>query len=237
MSMVHMSVGMKQPASPLLLSEPAVIAGIAEATLPSTRTPWQELVGDYDLIRDRMAQALDGFEDFNRQVRQPFGFRIRQPARERIFLTESGRAEFSAAPLVDVIPRGGRLMLSTMRSHDQFNTTVYSDDDRYRGVKNLRTLLFLNPVDMAERGIGEFEPIDITSIAHDGTHRTAYGYRAVRYDIPRGCAAGYMPELNVLCPIGDYSRKSRQPVMKHIPIEINRSSTRSPDAALAIDLS
>lgn len=220
MSMVHLSVGMKEPASVLCRSEPVIIAGMAAAALPGSATRWHDLAGDYDLIRDRMAIALDGFEDFNRQVRQPLGFRIRQPARERIFLTPSGRAEFSAADLPDVVPTDGRLMLSTMRSHDQFNTTIYSDNDRYRGLKNLRTALFLNPQDMHQRGIGEFDLIDITSIARDGTRRTAYGYRAVSYNIPPGCAAGYMPELNVLCPIGDYSRQSRQPLMKHIPIEV-----------------
>jgi molybdopterin-dependent oxidoreductase alpha subunit len=224
MSMVHLSVGMKEPASPYLLSEPAIVAGIAQATLPDTRTPWQELVADYDRIRDRMALALEGFEDFNRQVRQPLGFRIRQPARERVFRTGSGRAEFGTAPLTDVVPEAGRLMLSTMRSHDQFNTTIYSDNDRYRGVRNLRTLLFMNAGDMAERGITEFDRIDITSVARDGSRRTAYGYRAVSYDIPAGCVAGYMPELNVLCAAGDFSAASRQPLMKHVPVEVTAST-------------
>lgn len=226
MSMVHLSVGMKEPASPHLLSEPAIVAGMAEATLPNSKTPWRELVADYDLIRDRMAKGLYGFEDFNRRVRQPLGFRIRQPARELVFLTDSGRAEFSAAALPDVVPPAGQLILGTMRSHDQFNTTVYSDDDRYRGVKNLRTLLFMNTLDMAEMGISEFDYIDITSIADDGTRRSVYGYRAVGYNIPRGCAAGYMPELNVLCPIGNFNRESGQPVMKHVPIEVTRSAAR-----------
>ncbi|MGI8406248.1 MAG: FdhF/YdeP family oxidoreductase [Thermomicrobiales bacterium] len=223
MSMVHLSTGKKKPASPHLLSEPAIIAGMARATLPDTRTPWEDLMGNYDLIRDRMAVALDGFEDFNRQVRQPLGFRIRQPARELIFLTGSGLAEFSMTPLTDVLPAEGQLMLSTMRSHDQFNTTIYSNDDRYRGVKNLRTLLFMNAADMDGRGLSEFDRIDITSIARDGSRRTVYGYLAVKYDIPSGSAMGYMPELNVLCPIGDFSAKSRQPVMKHIPIEVTPS--------------
>lgn len=225
MSMVHLSVGMKEAASPELLSEPAIIAGMAEATLPDSRTPWADLVGDYDRIRDRMAQGLEGFEDFNRRVRQPLGFRIPQPARELVFLTDSGRAEFSTAPLPDVIPASGRLMLGTMRSHDQFNTTIYSNNDRYRGVKNLRTLLFLNPADMQELGIQEFDRIDITSIARDGTRRTVYGYLAVAYNITRGSAAGYMPELNVLCPIGDFSSQSGQPLMKHVPIEVTPSKT------------
>jgi anaerobic selenocysteine-containing dehydrogenase len=117
-------------------------------------------------------------------------------------------------------------MLGTMRSHDQFNTTIYSDNDRYRGVKNLRTLLFMNAADMSERDLGELDYVDITSIARDGTRRTVYGYRVVAYDIPRGSAAGYMPELNVLCPIGDFSSPSGQPVMKHVPIEITRSQAR-----------
>ena len=115
-------------------------------------------------------------------------------------------------------------MLGTMRSHDQFNTTIYSDDDRYRGVKNLRTLLFMNENDMRDRDLTEFSLIDITSFAKDGSTRSLKGYRAVRYNIPRACAAGYMPELNVLCPIDDYSPQSDQPLMKHLVIEVTASS-------------
>jgi molybdopterin-dependent oxidoreductase alpha subunit len=220
MSMVHLSTGRKEPASQHLRSEVAIIGGLAEATLPDTRTPWADLVGNYDLIRDRIAIALDGFEDFNRRVRQPEGFRIGQPARERVFLTDSGRAKLAVPDLPDVVPANGRLMLSTMRSHDQFNTTIYSSDDRYRGVKNLRTLLLMNEADMRERGLAEFDRIDITSIAHDGTRRSVYGYQAVKYDIPAGSVMGYMPELNVLLPINDFSAKSRQPVMKHVLVEV-----------------
>lgn len=223
MSMVHLTLGMKNPASPHLLSEPAIIAGIARATLPQSRTPWEDYVGDYDLIRDKMAEAIVGFEDFNRRVRQPLGFRLRQPARELVFLTDTNRANFSSAALPNVVLEPGRLLLGTMRSHDQFNTTIYSDDDRYRGVKNLRTLLFMNADDMRDRGLEQFSLIDVTSFAKDGSTRSAKGYRAVRYDIPRGCAAGYMPELNVLCPIGDYSRQSDQPLMKHLVVTVTAS--------------
>jgi molybdopterin-dependent oxidoreductase alpha subunit len=223
MSMVHLSKGMKEPASPQLRSEPAVIAGIALATLPDSRTPWEEYIADYDRIRDKMGEAIDGFEDFNRRVRQPLGFRLKQPARELVFKTETSRANFSAAALPDVVLPPGRLMLGTMRSHDQFNTTIYSDDDRYRGVKNLRTLLLMNENDMRERGLAEFALIDITSFAKDGSTRSLKGYRAVRYNIPQGCAAGYMPELNVLCPIDDYSPQSGQPLMKHMVVEVTPS--------------
>ncbi|MFD6943644.1 FdhF/YdeP family oxidoreductase [Streptomyces roseolus] len=220
MSMVHLSRGMKKPASPHLLSEPAIIAGMARAALPGSTTPWAWYVEDYDRIRDTMARVLDGFEDFNRRVRLPLGFRIRQPARELVFLTPSGKAEFSAAPLPDVVPEPGTLALGTMRSHDQWNTTIYSDDDRYRGVSGLRTLVFMNRADMRERGIAELAPVDITATARDGGRRSLHGFLAVPYDIPRGCAAGYMPEMNVLCALGDYSTQSDQPIMKHLKVVI-----------------
>ncbi|MFD9946365.1 FdhF/YdeP family oxidoreductase [Nonomuraea sp. NPDC059023] len=220
MSMVHLSVGMKRPASHHLLSEPAIIAGLARAALPHSDTPWDWYVEDYDRIRDTMAQVLDGFEDFNRRVRLPMGFRIKQPARELIFLTPSGQAEFSTARLPDVVPAPGTLILGTMRSHDQWNTTIYSDNDRYRGIKNLRTLVFMNADDMRERGIGQFDPVDITSTARDGTTRSLHGYLAVRHNLPKGCCAGYMPEMNVLCSITDHSTQSDQPLMKHLRVTI-----------------
>jgi molybdopterin-dependent oxidoreductase alpha subunit len=225
MSMVHISYGMKEPGSAQLRSECAILAGMAQATLPGSKTPWQEYVADYDRIRDTMAQVLDGFEDFNRRARHPHGFRIRQAARERMFLTPSGRAEFSLAPLPDdVDPGEGRLTLMTVRSHDQFNTTIYSNDDRYRGLKGLRTVVFMNEADMRARGLDEFDLVDITSISKDGSKRIAHGYRAVRYDIPVGCAAGYMPELNILCGIADFSTQSDQPLTKHLVVEVTSTS-------------
>jgi anaerobic selenocysteine-containing dehydrogenase len=173
-----------------------------------------------------MEQALDGFEDFNRRARHPHGFRVSQPARERVFLTASGRAEFSLAELPDdVDPGPGRLMLATIRSHDQFNTSIYSNNDRYRGLKGLRTVIFMNENDMRDRELGEFDLIDVISISRDGSRRYVYGYRAVRYDIPSGCAAGYMPELNVLCGLADVSTQSEQPVTKHLVVEIARGSS------------
>ena len=141
-----------------------------------------------------MAQVLDGFEDFNRRARYPHGFRLSQPARERGFATPSGRAEFGLAPLPDdVDPGEGRLVLATIRSHDQFNTTIYSNNDRYRGLKGLRTVVFMNEGDMTERGLDEFDLIDITSFSKDGSKRTAYGYRAVRFEIPPGARRATCP--------------------------------------------
>jgi molybdopterin-dependent oxidoreductase alpha subunit len=224
MSMVHISFGFKDPDSVHMRSECAILAGLAQATLPESKTPWQDYADNYDRIRDTMARALPGFEDFNRRARHPHGFRIAQPARVRVFQTASGRAEFSSAPLADdVDPGEGRLMLATVRSHDQFNTTIYSNNDRYRGLTGLRTVVYMNEDDMRDRGLDEFDLVDVTSFSKDGSQRTVYGYRAVRYEIPRGNAAGYMPELNVLCGIADFSTQSEQPVTKHLVVTVTPS--------------
>ncbi|WP_307624317.1 FdhF/YdeP family oxidoreductase [Streptomyces sp. V3I7] len=223
MSMVHLSIGMKKPASPHLLSECAIISGMARAALPESETPWEWYIEDYDRIRDTMSRVLDGFEDFNRRVRLPLGFRIKQPARELIFLTPTGKAEFAAGPVPDVVPAPGQLALGTMRSHDQWNTSIYTDTDRYRGIKNLRTLVFMNADDMRERGITEFDPVDITSHARDGSTRQLNGFLAIPYNVPRGNALGYMPEMNVLCALCDYSTESDQPIMKHVKATITRA--------------
>ncbi|QKT07182.1 FdhF/YdeP family oxidoreductase [Gordonia sp. X0973] len=226
MAMVHISHGKRRPASPDLLSEPAIIAGIAQATLPGSTTPWQWYVDDYDRIRDLMAQVLPGFEGFNELIKTPGGFRIPQPARERVFETPSGRAVFSVAPMPNVIPMDpDTLILQTMRSHDQWNTTIYSADDRYRGIKNLRELIFLNESDMAARGLSEGDFVDITATSIDGSQRTLQRFRALRYDLPRGSAAGYMPEMNALVGIADFSTQSDQPLMKNLRVTVVPSAT------------
>jgi molybdopterin-dependent oxidoreductase alpha subunit len=227
MSMVHLSYGMTAPCSPDLRSEAAIVAGIAKASLPGTATPWEDYAADYNKVRDKMAEAIEGFEDFNRRVRQPLGFRLKQPARERVFLTDTGRANFASPPLTRTRPENGRLILGTLRSHDQWNTTIYSDDDRYRGVRNLRTLVFMNREDMAQRGLKKYDLVDLTSFGKDGFRRHLRGFRAIPYDMPRGCAMGYMPELNALCAVGDYSVQSDQPLMKHILVEIEPSAAGS----------
>ncbi|OPZ89559.1 MAG: putative formate dehydrogenase [bacterium ADurb.Bin425] len=223
MSMVHLSRGKRTPASPQLKSEIAILCGIARAVMPQSKTPWEDYCGNYDLIRDKMAEALVGFQDFNKRVRQPHGFRLEQPARELDFRTPTSKANFSTAAMHDALPPAGKLMMCTVRSHDQFNTTIYSDNDRYRGVKNLRTLLFMNEKDMQALGLKQFDLIDITSYAKDGSERTVKEFRAVKYNIPQGSAAGYMPECNMLCPIGDFSPQSDQPMMKQIVISVKKS--------------
>ncbi|MCP2252751.1 oxidoreductase alpha (molybdopterin) subunit [Prauserella aidingensis] len=226
MSMVHLSTGRKRPASPHLLSEPAIIAGMARATLSDSATPWEWYVEDYDRIRDVMARVLPGFEDFNTRVRQPSGFRIPQAARDRTFHTRSGRAEFCHASLPDVIPESADvLVLQTMRSHDQWNTTIYSNNDRYRGVRNLRELIFMNADDMRERGIEEGTPVDIVATSKDGSQRSLREYRALTYNLPRGSAAGYMPEMNELIGAADYSTQSDQPLMKNVRVRVTPSAS------------
>ncbi|YAL84415.1 FdhF/YdeP family oxidoreductase [Dermacoccaceae bacterium W4C1] len=221
MSMVQLSSGKRRPVSAHLKSEPAIIAGMAQASLTETVTPWQEYVDDYDRIRDTMAKVLPGFEDFNTRVRGRIGFRIAQPARELTFVTPSGKAEFSLAELPNVVPSDPEvLVLQTMRSHDQWNTTIYSDNDRYRGVKGIRTLIFMHPEDMAARGLEEGAAVDIISTSRDGSVRRLENYRALAYDLPKGSAAGYMPEMNVLIGRADFSKQSDQPLMKHINVKV-----------------
>lgn len=226
MSMVHLSVGKKKPASEHLLSEPDIIARMARATMPESATDWEGYADDYDRIRDVMAKVLPGFEGFNELVRQPNGFRIPQPARELDFRTASGKADFSAPALYDVLPASDdMLVLQTMRSHDQWNTTIYSNNDRYRGVKNLRELIFMHEDDMRDRGIWQGDFVDIVATSKDGTQRELRQYRAVAYDTPRGSAAGYMPEMNVLIGEADYSAQSDQPLMKSIHVRVTPSAT------------
>jgi molybdopterin-dependent oxidoreductase alpha subunit len=220
MSYVHLSYGKRKPPSEHLIGENAILCAMARATLPDSVTPWEEYAEDYDKIRDKMAEAIDGFQDFNAKVHDSIGFRLPQPARERVWLTTSGKAEFHTSPLPDVVPAPGRLMLSTVRSHDQWNTTIYTDNDRYRGVKNARTIIFMNREDLEERGLKEWDLVDITSFARDGSTRHVYGYRVIPYDTPRGCVTGYMPELNVLCALSDHSTQSEQPLTKHLIIEV-----------------
>jgi anaerobic selenocysteine-containing dehydrogenase len=221
MSMVHASRGRSRPASPALRSEPAIVAGIARATRRSQGIAWDELIADYDRIRDRIAEVLpELFADYNRRLAQSGGFYLGNSARERRWETPGGRARFVVAPIPDLRLPAGQLRLMTIRSHDQFNTTVYALDDRYRGIQGTREVLFLHPRDLAARGLQDGARIDVTSHFADGRHRELRGFRAVAYDIPEGCAAGYFPELNPLVAVGSYAERSKTPTSKFIPIRI-----------------
>jgi molybdopterin-dependent oxidoreductase alpha subunit len=221
MSMVHISTGMNAPASPLLLSEPAIVARLAQATLPASKVPWLDLVARYDRVRDRIARVIPGFEDFNERVRVPGGFHLRNPAREREWRTRGGRARLIAHPLRAAAPGAGLLQLMTVRSHDQYNTTIYGLDDRYRGVDGERRPLFISTTDLARLGLRAGERVDLVSVWHDG-EREAADFLLVEYAIPAGCVASYFPETNTLVPLDHVAERAGTPASKSIPIRLRR---------------
>ncbi|MFQ0816041.1 CbbBc protein [Brucella anthropi] len=222
MSMVHGSGGINTPASPHLRSEVAIVAGMAQATLGPQPVDWLALADDYDLIRDRIARVLPDFDDFNVRVRVPRGFHLRNAAREREWNTTTGKATFWSGPLPDAVEhqqaRGkpGRYVLQTFRSHDQYNTTIYGMDDRYRGVYGERHVVFMNAADMADLGVEAGDRADIVGEFDDGVERIARDFRFVPYDIPRGCIAGYYPEMNVLVPLASSGDESYTPTSKSV---------------------
>ncbi|HKP76340.1 MAG TPA: FdhF/YdeP family oxidoreductase [Longimicrobiaceae bacterium] len=221
MSVVHASRGHNRPASPHLRSEPAIVAGLAKATLPPSGTlDWDALVADYDRVRDLIEKTIPGFEDYNRRVREPGGFVLRNTAAHREWKTQSGLAQFTVVPTPDIHLPDGQLRLFTIRSHDQYNTTIYGLDDRYRGIKGARRVVLMHAADLAERGIRPGDEVDIRSHYTDGVERLAPRFRAVAYDVPRGCCAAYFPEANVLVPLGKTARLSNQPSSKLVPVTI-----------------
>ncbi|MFE3603144.1 FdhF/YdeP family oxidoreductase [Streptomyces sp. NPDC059096] len=220
MGMVHASRGNLPPAGPHLLSEPAIVARLARATLgPASLTPWEEFEKDYATIRDRIARVVPGFEDFNARVARPGGFALpHAPRDERRFPTATGKANFTAAPVEYPKLPEGRLLLQTLRSHDQYNTTIYGLDDRYRGIKGGRRIVLVNPEDAAELGLADGSYTDLVSEWTDGVERRAPGFRVVHYPTARGCAAAYYPETNVLVPLGSTADTSNTPASKSVVV-------------------
>lgn len=226
MSMVHASSGKLKPASPLLRSEPAIVAGIAHATLTNSNTDWLELVADYDRIRDRIEQTLPGFENFNARIRIPGGFRMPLPPTERIWPTPTGKAMFSLFDGVEEnLPGEGEnvLRLVTLRSHDQYNTTIYALDDRYRGVFGRRDVLFMNEADMQQLGLEHGDRVDITTALPDSQQRLN-DITLVAYSIAPGTVAAYYPEANVLVPLHYLDKESGTPSYKSVPVCITLRS-------------
>ncbi|HVH07998.1 MAG TPA: FdhF/YdeP family oxidoreductase [Myxococcota bacterium] len=227
MSAVHRSQGWLDPASAALRSEPAIVAGLARAALGAAdAVPWESFAADYDRVRDRIARVVPGFEDFNRRVRKHAGFVLPSGAKTRAFDTPGGRAAFREIPLPRLPLGPGQLVLMTVRSHDQFNTTVYGDDDRYRGVKGDRRIVFLHEDDLRERGLADGDPIDVTSW-FEGETRTLRSFKARPYDIPRGCAAAYFPEANALVSVRAFAHGSHTPAYKSIVVTIGKASPLS----------
>lgn len=225
MSMVHASRGKLLPASTHLRSEPAIIAGMAQATLPRSRVNWAHLIEDYDRIRDLIEKIYPDFRDYNARIRIPGGFRLPLPPTERIWKTASGKAEF--IPFAGLredpdIVEGNILRLTTLRSHDQYNTTIYGLDDRYRGVFGRRDVLFMNAADLARHGIAHGDQVEIVTSLPGQTHRRLR-LTAIKHDIAAGSVGAYYPEANNLCPLDYQDTASGTPGYKSIPVRIRKT--------------
>ncbi len=230
MGVVHATRGSSPPASRHLLSEPRIVAELAVAIFGSDDTiPWLGLVADYDRIRDRIEEVIPAFAGYNQLIDLPGGFPLRNSAREREWSTQSGRAEFRVHAIPDLDLPDGQLRLMTVRSHDQFNTTIYGLDDRYRGIRGRRRVVFLNRDDIASLGLREGDEVDLIACwPGDDAERRAPRFLAVAYDVPRGCAAAYFPETNVLVAVDRYADVSRTPMSKLIPVRVERSADSAP---------
>jgi molybdopterin-dependent oxidoreductase alpha subunit len=225
MSMVHASRGFLNPPGELVRSEPAIIAGIAKTTLGTRHgIDWDELIANYDRIRDKIEEVFPDFFEFNKRVRRPGGFRLDVAASVRQWNTEDGKANFLSSPGLSedsFADSEGALMLTTIRSHDQYNTTVYGLDDRYRGVFGRRDVVFMNAEDLDSRGLKDGDRIDVRGLRgeEDAAHLLS-GFTAVAYDIPRGSIAGYYPEMNVVMSLRHFDRQSGTPSYKGVPVRV-----------------
>ncbi|WP_030457765.1 FdhF/YdeP family oxidoreductase [Kitasatospora sp. NRRL B-11411] len=222
MGMVHSSRGGLRPPAPGLLSEVAIVTRLARAVLgPQDPTPWEEFALDYDRIRERIARVVPGFDDYNARVRRPGGFALPHAPRDsRTFPTATGKANFTVNPLTAPEVPAGRLLLQTLRSHDQYNTTVYGLDDRYRGITGGRRVVLVNPADAAELGLADGQFVDLVGEWSDGAERRAPHFRVVHYPVARGGAAAYYPETNVLVPLDSTADISNTPTSKSVLVRL-----------------
>lgn len=224
MSNVTASRGVLEPASEHLKSEVEIVCRIAMATLPDSRIPWESYIRDYDLIRDRIADVYpEIYADFPARIRDPKGFHLDIPPRRLVWPTPNGKANFLLLPGLEVNARvddPAMLRLATVRSHDQFNTTIYSYSDRYRGVYNDRMVLFMNANDRIVRGLEKGATVALETISTDGVRRRVDALTIIDYPMPRGAVAGYYPELNPLLPLDHYDRMSGTPAAKSIPVRV-----------------
>ncbi|MEV0589278.1 FdhF/YdeP family oxidoreductase [Nonomuraea sp. NPDC050310] len=224
MSQVHASRGRLAPASPDLLSEVAIISRLARLTLGGRpglpELPWAEFEADYDTIRDRISRVVPGFADFNARVREPGGFTLPNPVNRRVFATASGKAVFTANDFTSLTAPPGHLILQTLRSHDQWNTIPYTDDDRYRGIRGSRRIVMVNPADLAELGVADGDRVDLVGVWTDGSERRARSFTVVAYPTVPGSAAAYYPETNVLVPLDSVADFSNTPTSKAIVVRL-----------------
>jgi molybdopterin-dependent oxidoreductase alpha subunit len=236
MSAVHASQGPLEPASPALRSEVDIICSLAQATLGDQYAiPWADFRSDYGEIRRRIARVVPGCDAYEEKVDRPGGFTLPHPPRDtRTFPTEKDRAIFTVSPTWVLDVPEGHLLLQTLRSHDQFNTTIYGLEDRYRGISGGRRVVFVHPDDIAALGFEDGSIVDLVSVDQQGTSRLAPRFRVVAYDQPRGCAAAYYPETNPLVPLDHTAEGSNQPASKSILVRLEAASdgaTAGPDAS------
>ncbi|MGC4954908.1 FdhF/YdeP family oxidoreductase [Actinomadura citrea] len=225
MGMVHASRGRLAPASRHLLSEVAIVCRLARAALPGSGIGWEAMERDYDVIRDHVSRVVPGFEGFNARLREPGGFTLpHAPRDERRFPTATGKANLTVNELEVLRVPEGRLLLQTIRSHDQYNTTVYGLDDRYRGIKAGRRVVLVNPADLARLGIADGATVDLVSEWPDRAERRAPAFRAVSYPTAPGCAAAYFPETNVLVPLDSTAEISNTPTSKSVVVRLEPAS-------------
>lgn len=224
-SCIHGSIGRRRPASDHLLSELAIVAGLARATVPpNPHVPWDEWTGDYGKVRDLIEETYpDQFRAFNQRLYTPGGFYRGNTARERIWKTASGKAEFTVPAGLSATgfkDRPDRYRLITLRSNDQFNTTIYGYEDRLRGVSGTRDVLLISPADMRAAQLQEGQIVALVSDADDGVERRVGGLKVLPFDLPAGCIAGYYPELNALIPLSHHDKLSKTPAAKAVPVRI-----------------
>ncbi|MEY2563054.1 MAG: hypothetical protein QOH88_1247 [Verrucomicrobiota bacterium] len=232
MGIINSSRGSLEPASAHLRSEPAIVAGLAEATLRGrTTVDWKALAADYSRIRDHIEHVIPGFERFNERIAQDV-FYLPNAARDhRKFNNKLGKAKFTVHPIPRHDLEPGKYIMMTIRSHDQFNTHIYGLDDRYRGIYNGRRVIFMNAEDVAAAGLQQGQLVDLTSHFGDGEKRVARHFQVAPYDLPRGCSATYFPETNVLVPINSVADRSNTPTSKFVIISV----VASPDAEIALE--
>ncbi|QSE96052.1 FdhF/YdeP family oxidoreductase [Fulvivirga lutea] len=216
---VHQSNGNKTPASDTLLSEPKIVAELAKATLKNSKTNWDELVNDYDNIREVIEKTIPGFDDYNARVRKPGGFYLPNGARVGDFKTNTEKANFTINNLPDHKLQEGEYIMMTIRSHDQYNTTIYGLHDRYRGIYNERRVVLMNPDDMEVAGLKKLQEVNLTS-NYDGVERVAKKFLVVPYNIPRKCLGTYFPEANVLIPYNKFAHTSQTPISKSVVVRV-----------------
>ena len=222
MGVVHSSKGILKPVSDDLRSEPAIVAGLASSLFdsnPNVTIDWSWLVADYDRIRDKIEQVIPGFENYNEKVRNRVGFELPNGARSQNFATPDGKAHFSINPLPVHQIDADQFYLMTIRSHDQYNTTIYGLNDRYRGVEQGRKVVFMNFDDAKRLGLKKLSRVNLHS-TFNGVIRSVYDFKVVPYDIPNNCVAAYFPEANPLVSIDSVAEDSNTPVSKKVVVTV-----------------